>query len=303
MGARGQRPDAGSDVERIGARPHLWDDLYHRVITASWPRFVIGVVASYVIINVFFASLYLAAGDAIEGARPGSFADAFFFSVQTMATIGYGKMVPQGPIGNALVTIEALVGLISLAMATSLLFAKFARPRAHVTWSDHCVVTSMNGVPTLMLRLANDRSSRIVEAQMRLVLLRQETTAEGETMRRFYDLALVRDRTATFALSWTVMHPITESSPLHGETPESLRAKDAGLTASMIGLEEELASTVHARQYYPADKVLFGYRFVDIMSRHGDKRRLDLSKLHDVEPAPARPAARRPAHASGEKTS
>ena len=282
MAARGQRPDAGGDIERVGAPPHLWDDLYHRVMTVSWPLFIGGIVASYLLINVAFACMYLAAGNAIEGARPGSFSDAFFFSVQTMATIGYGKMIPQGPIGNALVTVEALVGLISLAMATSLLFAKFARPRAHVTWSDTCVITKSNGVPTLMLRLANDRASRIVEAHLRIVLLRQEVTKEGESMRRFYDLALVRDRTATFALSWTVMHPITESSPLYGETPESLRKKDVALMASMVGLEEELASTVHARQAYPNDKILFGYRFADIMSVYEGRRRLDLTKIHDV---------------------
>jgi inward rectifier potassium channel len=278
------RSDGAQDVVRIGAPPHLWDDLYHRVLSASWLTFLGGIVGAYVSINLVFAALYLALGDAIEGARPGSLSDAFFFSVQTMATIGYGKMVPRGVAGNTLVTVEALVGLVSLAMATSLLFAKFARPRSHVTWSASCVVVPFNGVPTLMLRLANDRSSRIVEAQVRLVFLREEVTLEGERMRRFYDLPLVRERTAIFALSWTVMHPITESSPLSGMTAEKLREVDGSLIATMVGLEEELASTVHARQSYPAASVLFGHRFADMMQRLPDGRRaLDLTKIHDVE--------------------
>jgi inward rectifier potassium channel len=291
-----RKVDLGADTERVGLPRHVWDDLYHRVLSASWPRVLATIVGAYLGANVVFALLYLAAGDAIDEARPGSFGDAFFFSVQTMATIGYGKMGPRGMVGNVLVTVEALVGLIGTTMSTGLVFAKFARPRAHVMWSDVAVVCPRDGKMTLQFRVANERSSRIVEATMRVSMLKDEVTKEGESLRRFYDVPLVRERSAMFALSWTAVHVIDETSPLHGATAETLKQWDAALVVTLVGLEEQLAATVHARHFYTHDHIKFGHRLVDIMSRTPEgRRRVDYTRFHDIEKVAEKPVEKRPA--------
>jgi inward rectifier potassium channel len=235
--------------------------------------------------NVAFALGYLSIGDGIEEARPGSFSDAFFFSVQTMATIGYGKMAPRGLAANLLVTLEALVGLLGLALVTGLVFAKFSRPTARVLFSRHAVITRFDGTPSLLFRMANERGNQIAEAQAHLVLLRTERTPEGEEVRRVHDLRLRRSQSAFFALTWLVVHPITPDSPLHGETPESLREKDLDLVASVTGLDETLSQSVHARHAWSAHQILWNHRFADVLVRLADGRRaIDYRKFHEVLP-------------------
>jgi len=278
-------PDGTLNVERTGLGRGELRDVYHFLLVSSWPRLLALLVVAYVATNALFATAYLLAGDSIENARPGSFVDAFFFSVQTMATIGYGQMVPRTLSANVLVTVESAVGLLGLALVTGLVFAKFSHPTAHVLFSRVAVVGPRDGVPSLMLRIANTRGDHIVEAQARLVLARDETTAEGEAVRRFHDLVLVRAQTALFALSWTVVHPITETSPLAGVTPAALHAARAELIVTMTGYEETFAQTVHARHAYTMDEVVWDARFVDVMSEGPDgRRRVDYGRFHDVVP-------------------
>ena len=235
---------------------------------------------------MLFALLYLADGG-IEGARPGNFEDAFFFSVQTMSTIGYGRMVPTSTFANAVVTLEALFGLVTLALGTSLMFSKFSQPHARVIFSRNIVVTVRDGVPALMVRLANERATGLVEATIRLVFVRDETTREGESLRRFHALHLTRASSAVFALSWTVVHEIDESSPFFGETRESLLASKADIVASLVGIEEATTQQVHARYSWKAEEILFDHRFRDIVTIFPDgHRQLDYSRFHDVVPAP-----------------
>src|ERR1700730_16922744 len=177
----------------LGLDDSRLSDLYHFLLRESWPALLAGIVLSFVAINALFAVIYLL-DRGIENARPGSFADAFFFSVQTMATIGYGKMVPESVVANILVSVEALFGLLGLAMITGLVFAKFSRPTARVRFSKYAVVSNRDGIPSLHFRMANMRANRIVDASARVVFARQEKTLEGEEMRRFYDLKLQRDR-------------------------------------------------------------------------------------------------------------
>lgn len=273
------------DVIRKGVSHSHWHDPYHLLLTIDWFRFIAVTVITYIATNTLFAFLYLAGGDSIKNARPGSFLDAFFFSVQTMATIGYGAMYPQTDYANFLVSIEALVGLLGVAMATGLMFARFSRPTAKVLFSRMAVIAPHNGVPTLMLRVANERSNQILEAQIGLSLLRDEVTAEGQFMRRFYDLKLVRSQTRTFALSWMVMHQIDESSPLYGATPESLEEAETDIIVTLTGIDETVSQTIHARHYYMTDEILWNMRFVDIFTRKPDGRRvLDLNRFHEVTP-------------------
>jgi inward rectifier potassium channel len=271
------------DVVRKGVAQYKWRDPYHFLLTITWPKFFALTGFCYVATNALFALLYLAGGDAIKNARPGSFWDAFSFSVQTMATIGYGAMYPQTGYANVLVSIEALVGLMGVAAATGLMFARFSRPTARVLFSRVAVVAPHNGVPTLMLRVANERRNQILEAQMGLSLVRDEVTEEGQYIRRFYDLKLLRSQTRIFALSWTVMHEIDESSPLYGATPEFLAEAETDIVATLTGIDETASQTVHARHYYVTDEILWNMRFVDIFSRKPDGRRiLDFTRFHDV---------------------
>jgi inward rectifier potassium channel len=286
------------NIVRRGVPDPRWHDLYHQLLGASWIWLITVLIVSAALANALFALAYLATGDGIENARPGSFTDAFFFSVQTMATIGYGKLIPRGNVANVLVSLEALFGLGGLAVATGLLFAKFSRPTARVMFSRNAVVAMRDGVPRLMFRVANERESLIVEARIHVVLVRTETTTEGETMRRFHDLVLERGHTAIFPLSWTVTHTLSAESPLHGMTAESLERSDLELICSLTGTEELFASTIHARFSYSASDIKVGYRLVDIVSTEPDGRRaVDYTHFHDVENDLARrqgdpPAAR-----------
>jgi inward rectifier potassium channel len=277
---------AGGDVLKFGVKRRPLADLYHYLLTSPWWVLFALILATYLAANALFALVYVIDGG-IENARPGSYRDAYFFSVQTMATIGYGKMVPESTLSNAVVTLEALFGLVTLALATGLMFAKFSQPRARVIFSRYAVVATRDGVRSLMLRLANERATGLVEAQLRLVLLRDETTLEGESIRRFHTLALTRSSTAVFALSWTAIHPIDEASPLFGVTRESLVAHGALLVASLVGLEEATGQTVHARHTWTAEQVLVDHRFKDIFTTRPDGRRtVDYALFHDVEAIP-----------------
>lgn len=270
-------------IARTGLPNSYLHDLYHLLLASSWPRILALFVGSYATANAFFALLYVLGGDCIAGARPGSFADAFFFSVQTMATIGYGKMVPSTLWSNALVTVESFIGLSGLALATGLIFAKFSRPTARVLFSRVAVMTTRDGVPCLMFRMANQRGNQIVEAHAHVVLARNEVTIEGEAVRRLYDLHLTRGQNVLFALSWTAVHPITELSPLYGATPASLEIDEVEIIVSITGLDETFSQTVHARHSYVADEIVWGARFVDILSRLPDGRRLvDYTQFHDI---------------------
>ncbi|WP_414588128.1 ion channel [Scytonema sp. PCC 10023] len=277
--------DGGFNVVRIGASNYRWRDPYHLLLTLCWYKTLGFITLGYVLANAFFAFAYLAGGDGIENARPGNFLDAFFFSVQTMASIGYGAMYPKTTYANILVTIEALLGLIGLAMATGLMFARFSLPQARVMFSRVAVITSYNGIPTLMLRVANERQNWILEAQVRVSLVRSEITKEGDVMRRFYDMSLVRSQSPLFALTWTVMHPIDESSPLYGVTPEAMVEDDMEIVVTLTGLDETVTQTIHARHSYVGEEILWNMRFVDILSKTRDGRRsINYTRFHDVMP-------------------
>ncbi len=278
------RNEDGSSLTLIGLDERRFADLYHYLLNAPWPLLLLIVIGAFATVNAIFAGAYMLDGG-IENARRGSFADAFFFSVQTMATIGYGKMAPATLFANALTTIEAVTGLVGLAVVTGLVFAKFSRPTARVRFSRIAVISRRDGVPSLMFRMANVRGNRIMEATIHVVLARQEKTLEGEDVRRFYDLELSRYRNATFAYSWTAIHPIVEGSPFHGETAESLAAQDAEVIVSLIGLDETFAQTVHARHSYGPEDLRWGARLADILHSSGSDTVIDFSSFDQTEPA------------------
>jgi inward rectifier potassium channel len=278
------RPTRSAEgVRRVGARSITRRDVYHLLLTMPW-RWFFGVQAvAYLIFNAVFALFYLAVPGSIANARPGSFTDAFFFSVQTMATIGYGVMAPATLYGNVMVTIEALLGFASFAVAAGLIFGRFSQPTARVLFSRVAVVTSFNGVPTLMFRCANERRNQIFEARVHVDFARQEVSAEGMELRRSYELDLARDRNPQFSLSWTVMHPIDVASPLYGIDPDLLAGQEASIVVTLTGIDETLSQTVFARTAYRADEILWGRKFVDILSETEEGETLvDYRRFHET---------------------
>lgn len=261
----------------------MFTDLYLYLVSCPWPLLLTLVTGVFFLSNAVFAVAYLIDGG-IENARPGSFADVYFFSVETMATIGYGRMAPITFFAHLLMSIEALCGLLGFAVVTGLIFAKFSRPTARVRFSNYAVIARRDGVPSLMFRMVNVRANQIVEAQMHVVFARMERTIEGEAVRRFYDLELTRSRNAIFAFSWTAVHPIVPGSPLHGASPQSLAESAAWIVVSVTGLDETMSQTVHARMYYGDEHIRWGARLVDIMMRTPDGGfAIDMSKFDDIE--------------------
>jgi len=272
-------------VRRIGYEESSLRDLYHTLMVSAWWRFFGFIAIGYFSANCLFAGAYVAVPGCLENAREGSFADAFFFSVQTMATIGYGKMTPVTPYANVLVTIESLFGIFGVALVTGLTFAKFSRPTARVMFTDVAVVCPRDGVPSLMIRMANQRVNRIVDVQLHAILAIDDTTVEGERVRRFHTLKLTRERVATFVLTFTAIHPITEASPLFGLTHEEIRARSGEIMISLMGMDETFAQMIHARGSYMADEILYDERFVDILFQTADGvRGVDYTKFHATQP-------------------
>jgi inward rectifier potassium channel len=284
LGAVAQQSTAPTNAVRVvGAPRALFRDFYHRFLRMPWSAALGMITVLFLVLNALYACLYLVTGG-IAHARPGSFADAFYFSVQTMGTIGYGQMYPESTLANALMVSQAVVSLMVTAVATGLVFAKFSQSQARVVFSDKVTITPMDGVPTLMLRVGNERSNQIVEAQIRLAMIRTERTREGMTLYRLVDLTPSRERSPAFARSWTVLHPITPTSPLHGFTPDSVKREEIELIASLVGVDETSLQPVHARHRYTHDQIVWGARHSDVLTENEDGSLvLDLTKFHEVQ--------------------
>lgn len=285
--------DGSFNVARTGLRLGTSLSLYHTLITMTWTRFMALVVASYLLLNGGFAVLFLLCGPgALQGPLPGvgstgeGFARAFFFSVETFSTIGYGNIGPAGLAANLVVTAESLVGLLWLALATGLLFARFSRPTAKILFSRTAVVAPYRGIQAFEFRIANARSNQLIEVQATVLFTRFEEEG-GRSVRRFYALPLERSSVVFFPLSWTIVHPIDEASPLKGLTRDDLLRTDAEFLVLLSGVEETFAQRVHARSSYKWDEVVWGVKFSDILHhpRGNEPMSLDVSRLDSIEPA------------------
>ena len=283
MAASLPQDDSGIDV--VNAPKDVWGDLYHELVRAPWWLTLLSIAAMVLAINVFFALVYVITGG-IANAEHGSFADAFFFSVQTVGTIGYGAMYPRSMAANLAVTAESIVSLVALALATGIVFTKFSIPVAKLEFARTAVIFVQDGVRTLAVRMANRRGNFIVEAQVRVTFIRAETTREGVFLYRLYDLKLVRERSSALGRSWTVLHRIDGDSPLRDVTIESLRGADVELLVAVTGIDGTTWQTLHARHRYVPEEFQFGARYADMLSPKPDGRlQLDYAKLHDTVPA------------------
>lgn len=271
------------EIRAIGVPRAPWRDFYYAMLGLSWPWTLAVIVLAYLGTNAVFALVYVVVGG-IDRVPDGSFLHAFFFSVQTMGTIGYGAMSPISIAANVTVVAESVVSLLFTAASTGLVFAKFSRPNARILFTRNAVIGKIDGVSTLAFRLGNERSNRIVEATMRLTLVRTDTTAEGKTMYRNIDLALVRERISSLQRSWTAMHVIDETSPLFRETKESMAEKEIELLVSVTGTDDIWMQTVHAGHRYVHHQIVWGHRLADVLSEDARGLVLDLRKFHELEP-------------------
>lgn len=276
-------PNTIVEVRGLNAQP--WRDVYPYLLSANWPRLIAIIVGFYLAMNLLFGALFWLDPGGIENARPGSFADAFNFSVQTWGTIGYGKLVPTSTYAHVVVTTESVTSMLFIALLTGLLFAKFSRPNARVMFSRVAVVSDWDGTRSLILRLANQRGTHIGDAQCRMAINLQEHDGEGNYVRRTFDLPLVRNTNPNFVFAWTVIHPIDEASPLHGRGLEDLHRLDVIIHIAVQGIDEIYGQTVYARHRYLASDVRFGEEFRSILGRTSDgKRLIDYTHFHDTEP-------------------
>ena len=275
---------------KLNAKQFDWRDTYGLILTLSWPAFAGMVLGTYLLINVVFAALYVLAPHAVAEMAPGSFSDAFFFSVETLATVGYGHMYPQSFYGHLITMLEIMVGMFGLAVITGLIFVRFSRPTARIQFSQAAVIAPFDGVPHLMIRVANLRHQVMVEPEFRMVLLRNVITAEGEEVRRFHSLKLEFDHSIAFPAVLTLRHRIDEESPLFGMTPADFQQQDIRIYASVVGVDTVIVAPVQSFGAYNYDQIEWNRRFVEIydLNEEGewtvDYARID--ETEDLTPLP-----------------
>ena len=270
------------EVHVVGAAPLGSEDLVHVLLTAPWTAFLAVVVSAYLGLNAIFASIYLVVGG-VTGVH--GFADAFFFSVQTMGTIGYGAMSPATVAAHSVVVVESVTGLLVTALATGLVFMRFSRTRAKIRFASHVPISPIDGTPNLTIRVGNERRVPIVDMSFRLTLTRTTVTKEGVTLYRAEHLPLVHERAPMLARSMTLRHVVDEKSPIFADTPGSFEEGDIELVLAASGTDESTLQPVHARKTWPVKNVIWGARFADLMSQPSpDKMVLDLRRFHDLVP-------------------
>ncbi|THD80888.1 MAG: hypothetical protein E7812_05580 [Phenylobacterium sp.] len=278
----------GFSTVKLGTSRFSLDDPYYLILAMSWRAFLLSVVALILGVNVIFAVLYWLAPGSLANAHPHSYADAFFFSVETLATVGYGEMTPANGYGHVVSTIEILVGLFLTAFVTGGFFARFARPQPRLIFSRTAVIAPYEGGRALMVRVASRRIHAISEVRGRISYLKTIELQGGGNLRRFYDLKLVRNENPVLSLSWTLIHPIDEASPLFHLTKERMAAETPRLMVSISGFDEAISSQINDRHSYLPEDIEVGRRFAHILTDLPDGAvQLDLTRMHETEPVAA----------------
>ena len=271
-------------VRARGFETSPWTDLYHQSMMVPWPVFFAGFAAIFLFVNCAFAILYMF-GDKPIANTQGSLADLFFFSIETLATVGYGDMHPQTNYAHIIATLEIFTGLSLIAVMTGLVFARFSRPRARIIFSTHPVIGLHDGRPALMLRMANARHNMVSDAVAKLWITRLEKTVEGHRLRRFQEKKLERNQNPVFALSWTLFHVIDSTSPLHGVDSAALANSEANFVVTFSGVDETSGQTMNARMGYDFSAIRWNHRYVDILGiDDAGMASIDYGKFHDTHP-------------------
>lgn len=284
--ARAMKAGGRLRVRALGVRTPLWEDAYHRLMQTSWPRLSLMFSGCFLLFNLAFAALYRLdpTGLAVprDSERISLFWHDFFFSVHTVATIGYGNVFPVSAYANIVVVAEITLGILFFALTTGIVFARFSRPTGRIMLTDVMVVRQIDGVPTLTLRAANLRHNLIYSAQVRMALL-EDRDVSGTQMRRFFDLKLVRESNPVFVLTWTIMHQIDAESPLYGWLSDPVSIGNSEIVVILSGTDESSGHTIHGRAAYGADDIRWDARFVDIVGTdEGGMRTVDYANFHKV---------------------
>jgi inward rectifier potassium channel len=273
------------EIETLGLRQGFWTDLYHRSMTVQWYVFFAFAATIFVTLNAIFASLYFLGHEPIANVTGEKLLDYFYFSIETLGTVGYGDMHPQSDYGHLIATVEIFTGMSFLAVMTGLIFARFSRPRARFVFADHPVVTTHEGQLTLMIRMANARHNTISRANARLWLIRAERTKEGDQLRRFYELKLDRREHPMFVLSWMLFHVIDRDSPLHGIDAAEMAKGEGLLVLNVGGVDDNSAQQLYARRIYSYHDIHWRHRYRDITSVSPQGRfLLDYTRFHQTIP-------------------
>src|ERR1700722_7753581 len=261
----------------------FWADISHRCMTASWPAFIGGAVLVFIAFNAVFALFYWIGNQPISNVPGGAYIDYLYFSIETLSTAGYGDMHPQTHYGHFVAATELFTDIFSMSLMTGLIFSRFSRPHARLLFAEHPVISVHEGKPTLMVRFANERRNVIGNATAKLWLLRNVMTAEGQSLRRFYALALVRNQPPALALSWTLYHVLDEQSPLYGLDANDYEEIGVSLVLVVTGYDVVAAQPVHARKSYDHSDIRFGHRYADILDTTEEGRlRIDYGKFHET---------------------
>ncbi|MCB1209393.1 MAG: hypothetical protein KDK97_08710 [Verrucomicrobiales bacterium] len=262
-----------------------WRDLYHWILSLNWSRFTLLVLGLYLGVHLVFAAAYWLQPGCIAEMPAHSFIDAFFFSIETLATVGYGHMHPATTYGHVVVSVETIAGMFSTAVMTGVIFVRFSRPTAKILFSNKAVIAPFDGKLTLMLRVANGRHQSMVDAQFYMMLIRDEPVLEGDTARRFYPLKLTFDRIVMFPAALTLRHVIDESSQLYGQTAENLQAGDARLMVCINGIDTVIPAPMQSQHDYLWSDIRFGEQFVEMYTVDADGRyTVDYARLDETEP-------------------
>jgi inward rectifier potassium channel len=276
--------DGSVNIKRKGLARFNTADTYHTLIKMSWPKFWLMVLSGYLFANLFFALIYVLIGkDGLDGSsghnQMSHFLDAFFFSAQTISTVGYGHINPRGVIANSVAAFESMIGLLAFALATGLLYGRFSKPSAKIVYSDNILVAPYNDIRGLMFRLANVRKNVLIDLQIEVIFSYNEIT-EGKTLRKFFPLKLERKLVSLLTLNWTVVHPLDENSPLADMTPADFETYEASFSVLLKAFDDTFSQTVHSRTAYVAKDMVWDARFVPMFDRDKDGRIiLDMSKV------------------------
>jgi len=267
-----------------GQKRNALHDPYYLILNLSWPSFFSVLVTGFILLNLAFGTIYWLLPGSVANTKEGSFLNYFFFSVETLATVGYGVMSPASLSGHIVATIEIITGMAGLAVTTGLVFARFSKPTARILFSKNVLIRDFEGSRVLMFRIANERHNRIVEANATVSLVREEVNEQNENFIRIHDLKLVRERTPVFAMTWTLMHRIDENSPLFGSSAKTLASSRSRITVSVGGHDETIAATVYANFNYYADDIIFEARFVDILTYlPNGGRTINMTRFHEID--------------------
>jgi inward rectifier potassium channel len=278
---------AGIQFRKLNTQRWEGRDAYHWLLTLTWPQFAAVVFVTYLAINLVFSLCYHLRPDCIAGMDSSSWASAFFFSVETLATVGYGHMYPETLFGHWVATAEIMVGMFGLAIITGLIFIRFSRPVARIIFSENLVLAPFDGQPALSFRVANLREQAMAEAEFRILLMRDEPTQEGEHFRRFYPLKLQFDRLILFPAIITIRHIIDETSPLHGVTVQDMERDDSRFTVSIVCIDTVIPAPVQSHHAYTWKDVKVNHKFAEVYGDiHGGSVTVDYGLIHATDPIP-----------------